>query len=126
MPRQIAVTHTFPYTFPIVWGAFEGMVDIQDHEPVLPIPYVYLLPSFFYQGEDEDFHKFFEAWMNQSTTLMPEYTSEELHGAVHNDPYFFQQISTPVFQPDGTAVTPPTHTEPSPGVGTGKTSTERV
>ena len=40
-------------------------------------------------------------------------------------PYFFQQISTPVFLPDGTPVSNPTSTTVS-DTGTGRTVTEPV
>ena len=40
-------------------------------------------------------------------------------------PYFFQQISTPVFLPDGTPVSNPTSTTVS-DTGTGRTATEPV
>ena len=40
-------------------------------------------------------------------------------------PHFFQQISTPVFLPDGTAVSNPTSTAVSE-TGTGRTATEPV
>ena len=40
-------------------------------------------------------------------------------------PFFFQQLSTPVFLPDGTPVSNPTSTTVS-NVGTGRTSTEPV
>ena len=40
-------------------------------------------------------------------------------------PFFFQQISTPVFLPNGTPVSNPTSTTVS-SVGTGRTATEPV
>ena len=40
-------------------------------------------------------------------------------------PFFFQQLSTPVFLPDGTPVSNPTSTTTS-DVGVGRTSTEPV
>ena len=40
-------------------------------------------------------------------------------------PFFFQQISTPVFLPDGTPVSTPTSTAVS-DTGTGRTATEPV
>ncbi len=40
-------------------------------------------------------------------------------------PFFFQQISTPVFLPDGTPVSNPTSTAVS-DTGTGRTATEPV
>ena len=40
-------------------------------------------------------------------------------------PYFFQQLSTPVFLPDGTPVSNPTSTTVS-ATGTGRTTTEPV
>ena len=40
-------------------------------------------------------------------------------------PFFFQQISTPVFLPDGTPVSTPTSTTIS-DTGTGRTATEPV
>ena len=40
-------------------------------------------------------------------------------------PFFFQQLSTPVFLPDGTPVSNPTRTAVS-ATGTGRTATEPV
>lgn len=66
------------------------------------------------------------SWENLSTVLMPEYPSREKYGAMYQWPSFFQVLSTPTFLPDGTGVTAPTSTKPSPGVGTGRTSTKKV
>lgn len=91
-------------------------IDQQNYQtptiPVLPIPYVYALPSFFHVNDPADHHVFYEAWQNQSATLMPIYTSEELHGPRHNWPYLAMQIARPVFLPDGVGVTSPTKAEP--------------
>jgi len=94
--------------------AWMAAVDQSDHQtstiPVLPIEYRYLLPSTFFQMEptDQVNPAYLEAWQNLSTTLMPNYPSEQLHGAIHNHPAFFQQISNPVFDVNGTAVASPT------------------
>jgi hypothetical protein len=103
-------------------------VAILDENPVLAIPYSYWLPFFAFQMEpvDQVNPVYAEAWQNQSTTLMPERTYEELYGPTHQWQAFFQQIAPPVFLPDGTGVTPPTRTKLSPGVGSGRTSTKRV
>ena len=111
--------------------AWMAAVDQENHQtavmPVYPIPYFYWQPYIFFQMEPDDQVNpaYAESWQNLSTMLMPEYTSEQLHGAVHEWPSFFQVLSTPTFLPDGTGVTPPTQTKPSPGVGTGRTSTRR-
>ena len=91
--------------------------------PVLPIPYVYTLPSFFYVNEPslQVNPVYYEAWQNQATTLMPIYSSEELEGARHLWPYMTMQIARPVFLPDGTGVTSPTKADP---VNTGRDDLE--
>jgi hypothetical protein len=101
---------------------------VLDDNPVLAIPF-YWLPEFvFFQMEpgDQVNPAYSEAWQNLATALMPEYTSEELYGAIHQWPSHFQQLAPPIFLPDGTGVTPPTKTKPSPGVGTGRTGTRKV
>jgi len=82
-------------------------VGVWDENPVLAILYSYSLPYLFFEQDPEVFAKFAAAWQNQSTQLMPEYTSEQLYGAIHNYPDFFMQLSTPVFSPDGTGVRGP-------------------
>ena len=127
MPRRFFTLAQFPYTFPFTLGVVTGIVEVGDYEPVWPIEYVYTLPYYFGGTIDPpDYISPPESWQNLSTWLMPEYGSEVLHGEPHNMPYFFQQLSAPTFLPDGTAVTSPTSTKPSPGIGSGLTKTERV
>ena len=98
--------------------AWMASIDQAHHQtavmPVLPIEYVYWIPSFFYEGEPslQVNPVYYEVWQNQATTVMPVYPSEELHGSPHLWPFFFQVISRPVFLPDGTGVTSPTKAEP--------------
>ena len=127
MPSSIAVPVPFPYTFPFTFGALSAYVDIGDYEPVLPIEYRYTMPSIF-GGTDLD-QLFDEAdltWYSQPATLMPEYYPRDLYGfyaaGESGGNWVVMQLPTPIFLPDGTAVSEPTHTRIST-VGTGRTST---
>jgi hypothetical protein len=127
MPSSIAVPVPFPYTFPFTFGALSAYVDIGDYEPVLPIEYRYTMPSIF-GGTDLD-QLFDEAdltWYSQPATLMPEYYPRDLYGfytvGESGGNWVVMQLSTPIFLPNGTAVSEPTHTRIST-VGTGRTST---
>lgn len=104
----------FPYDFPIVFGTPNHAVVIEDPPPIFGIDYYYVIPYSFFQEEPREFRApyYYEAWQNQSTTLMPIYTSEEINGPIHTFPYLTQVISRPVIMPDGTGVTSPTKAEP--------------
>jgi len=85
------------------------------------------MPSIF-GGTDLD-QLFDEAdltWYSQPATLMPEYYPRDLYGfyaaGESGGNWVVMQLSTPIFLPDGTAVSEPTHTRIST-VGTGRTST---
>ena len=98
--------------------AWLAAIDQANHQtqviPVLPIEYVYWLPYLFFQDEpaNQVNPAYQEVWQNQSTSLMPVYPSEELHGSPDLWPYFFQVIARPVFMPDGIGVTSPTKATP--------------
>jgi len=102
----------------------ELAVQVLDEAPVLPIPYRYHLPYLFFEPEEAGFATFYDAWQNPPTTLMPEYSSEYLYGAVHNFPYFFMQLAPPIFPVDGTRVASPTNTRPG-FLGVGRAHTTR-
>jgi hypothetical protein len=65
-------------------------------------------------------------WYSQPATLMPEYYPRDLYGlydsGMSGGNWAVMQLSTPIFLPDGTAVTEPTHIKLS-SVGTGRTQT---
>ena len=101
----------------------ELLMPIWQSEDIHATPHLY---PYVFGGTtlDQLFDKDISWWQNQPTTLMPEYTSEYLYGDIHNYPSFFIQLSTPVFLPDGTAVSGPTGTKPRI-VGSGRTMTRR-
>ena len=91
-------------------SSIEG-APVYDEVPTLPIPYVYKHESFTIQPGDPDEDtepRYYEAWQNQSTTTPVPYPVEYIHGNYYLVEYFFMQLSTPVFSPDGTGVRAPT------------------
>ncbi len=92
----------------------EGAIQVLDEVPVLPIPYVYKHESFFYQAGDPDEStepRYHEAWQNLSTTTPVMREPADVFGRRYGFEYFFIQLSTPTFLPDGTGVVGPTSTE---------------
>jgi hypothetical protein len=84
---------------------------------------------FFLVDEEVSFPITFPAKF-QSGVLMNEAVRQPIellypHKYRFSLPFFFQQLSTPVFLPDGTPVSNPTSTTTS-DVGVGRTSTEPV
>ena len=84
---------------------------------------------FFLVDEEVSFPITFPAQF-QSGVLMNEAVRQPIellypHKYRFSLPFFFQQLSTPVFLPDGTPVSNPTSTTTS-DVGVGRTSTEPV
>jgi hypothetical protein len=86
------------------------------------IPYVFGgtdLPQLFDEAD--------LTWYSQPATLMPEYHPRDLYGlfegGISGGNWVVMVLSTPTFLPDGTAASPPTSTTPSPGTGSGQTST---
>ena len=123
MPTITPILETFPYTFPITFGKADGLVGIGDYEPVLPIEYRYTIPSIFFEQEPKHWLGFIEALQGMEELLMPIWPIAEIHSAAHLYPYFFMQISTPTYLPDGTGAASPTSTT---AVDNGQTSTEVV
>lgn len=107
----------------VLQGMEELLMPIWPSEEIHATPHLY---PYVFGGTtlDQLFDKDISWWQNQPTTLMPEYTSEYLYGDIHNYPDFFMQLSTPVFLPDGTAVSGPTGTK-TRIVGSGRTMTRR-
>jgi hypothetical protein len=106
----------------------EGAISILDENPLPAILYAYQHESFTFQAGNPDEAtepRYFEAWQNQPTTTMVIRPSQSWFGNYYTWQDFVIQLATPTFDPDGTAVTPPTRTKASPRVGTGKTSTRR-
>ena len=84
---------------------------------------------FFLIDEEVSFPITFPAQF-QSGVLMNEAVRQPIellypHKYRFSLPFFFQQLSTPVFLPDGTPVSNPTSTTVS-ATGTGRTTTEPV
>ena len=84
---------------------------------------------FFLVDEEVSFPITFPAQF-QSGVLMNEAVRQPIellypHKYRFSLPFFFQQLSTPVFLPDGTPVSNPTRTAVS-ATGTGRTTTEPV
>lgn len=95
-------------------SAEEHAVVVVDDNPVFPVPHRYQHTSVFFQGEPNDQVNpvYYEAWQNPSTQLMPIYPVNHLKGlyesGMSGGSWEVLQLSTPVFDINGIAVSAPT------------------